>query len=62
VNQADGKGKQGAEKLAKVTCYNCAEWGHFNTDCKEPKVCFICQTTNHVGRECPEWMRAIESA
>jgi hypothetical protein len=47
--------KQGGadEKLARVTCYTCAEWGHFSTDCKGPELCFICQTASHVGRECP---------
>jgi hypothetical protein len=58
----DVKGRGAIEKLASVTCYNCAEWGHFCTDCKEPKMCFVCQTSNHVGRECPEWMKPVESA
>jgi hypothetical protein len=50
------------EKLARVTCFNCAKWGHFSTDCKEPKLCFICQTASHVGKECPEWMKPVEGA
>jgi hypothetical protein len=49
-------------KSPKVTCFNCGEWGHFSTDCREPKVCFICQTTNHVGRDCPEWQKPITTA
>jgi hypothetical protein len=35
--------------------------GHFSSDCKEPKLCFICQTSSHVGRECPEWNKPLES-
>jgi hypothetical protein len=38
------------DKLLKVTCYNCAEWGHYSTDCKASKLCFICQTAAHVGQ------------
>jgi hypothetical protein len=48
------------DKLLKVTCYNWAEWGHFSTDCKAPKLCFICQTAAHVGRDCPEWKKPLE--
>jgi hypothetical protein len=48
-------------KQANMTCYNCTEWGHFSTDCKEPKVCFICQTSDHVGRNCPEWLKPLET-
>jgi hypothetical protein len=50
------------DKMPKVTCFNCAEWGHYSTDCKEPRLCFICQTTNHVDRDCPEWQRSLEPA
>jgi hypothetical protein len=49
-----------AVKLSNVTCYNCAEWDHFSIDCKQPKLCFICQTSDHVGRDCPEWMKPLE--
>jgi hypothetical protein len=49
-------------KTAKVTCFNCAEWGHFNNDCKEPRLCFIYQTVDHVGRGCHEWLQPMESA
>jgi hypothetical protein len=45
-----------------VTCFNCAEWGHFSTDCKAPKLCFICQIVEHVGRDCLEWKKPMESA
>jgi hypothetical protein len=47
------------DKFAKVTCFNCTGWGHFNTDCKDPRLCFICQTADHLGRECPEWGRPL---
>jgi hypothetical protein len=49
-------------KTAKVTYFNCVEWGHFNNDCKKPRLCFICQTTDHVGRDCPEWLKHVELA
>jgi hypothetical protein len=49
-------------KQPKVTCFNYAEFGHFSTDCRAPKLCFICQTTNHVGRDCPDWLRPLEPA
>jgi hypothetical protein len=51
-----------SDKQAKVTCFNFGQWGHFSTDCKDPRLCFICQTSDHVGRDCPEWMKPVESA
>jgi hypothetical protein len=48
------------DKQAKVTCFNFAEWGHYSTDCKAPKLCFICQTATHVGKDCPEWQKPLE--
>jgi hypothetical protein len=30
--------------------------------CREPKLCFIYQTTDHVGRECAEWLKPIDPA
>jgi hypothetical protein len=36
------------EKLAKVTCFNCTHWGHFSVECREPHLCFICQTGDHL--------------
>jgi hypothetical protein len=49
-------------KLSKITCFNCAEAGHYSTDCKAPRLCFICQTSAHVGRDCPEWDKPIYPA
>jgi hypothetical protein len=46
----------------KITCFNCAGYGHFSTDCREPRLCFVCQTTDHLGRECPEWNKPVEPA
>jgi hypothetical protein len=60
--EAGGKLMLDKDKLPKVTCFNCAQWGHFSTDCRESKLCFICQTTEHVGRVCPEWNRPLELA
>jgi hypothetical protein len=50
------------EKQSKVICFNCAEWGHYSSECKQPRLCFVCQTTEHVGRECPEWQKPITVA
>jgi hypothetical protein len=49
-------------KTPKVTCFNCGEFGHFSTDCREPRICFICQTANHVVRDYPEWLKPIAAA
>jgi hypothetical protein len=50
------------DKLPNVNCFNRAQWGHFSTDCREPKLCFICQTSEHVGMVCSEWNKPIEHA
>jgi hypothetical protein len=50
------------DKCPKVTCFNCAQWGHFSSNYRELKLCFICQMTNHVGRGCPELSKPIEPA
>jgi hypothetical protein len=47
-------------KVCNISCFNCAEWGHYSTNCKQPKLCFICHTSAHVGRDCPEWMKPLE--
>jgi hypothetical protein len=57
-----GKLVMEVDKQINVTCFNCVGWGHYSSDCKEPKVCFVCQTANHVGRECPEWRKLLEPA
>jgi hypothetical protein len=49
-------------KLSKNICFNCVEVGHFSTDCKAPRLCFICQMSAHVGRDCPKWGKSIELA
>jgi hypothetical protein len=51
-----------SDKMSKVTCFNCAEWGHFSTDYKAPKLCLIYETVDHVGRNCPEWEKPMEFA
>jgi hypothetical protein len=40
------------DKQPKVTSFNCGELGHFSTDCKAPRLCFICHIAAHVGRDC----------
>jgi hypothetical protein len=45
-----------------MSANNYGQLGHFSTDCTEPKLCFICQTSDHVGRECLEWLKPMESA
>jgi hypothetical protein len=47
-------------KVSDVTCFNCVELGHYSTDCKLHRLCFICQTSDHVGRDCPEWLKPLE--
>jgi hypothetical protein len=47
-------------KVHNVSCFNCIEWGHYSTECKQLKLCFICHTLAHVGRECPEWLKPLE--
>jgi hypothetical protein len=42
IPQPDDKSAEDSDKQLKVTCFSCAEWGHF-----------ICQTAEHVGRDCP---------
>jgi hypothetical protein len=51
-----------ADKQPKVTCFNCRELGHFSTDCRAPKLGFICQIATHVGRDCPHWKKPLVSA
>jgi hypothetical protein len=51
VPQVEAKIDEESDKVPKVTCFNCAEWGHFSTDCKALKLCFIYQTADHVGRD-----------
>jgi len=45
------KGKQ-------AKCYKCREPGHIATHCKNPaaekKTCFVCGSTEHLARNCPE--------
>jgi hypothetical protein len=65
-NPGEVKGEKNARvepgKVANVTCFNCAAWGHFSTYCKKPKLCFICYTADHVGCDCSEWSKSMESA
>jgi hypothetical protein len=53
IPQPDDKSAEDSDKQLKVTCFSCAEWGHFSMDGKAHKLCFICQTAEHVGRDCP---------
>jgi hypothetical protein len=43
IDQSVGQQLEGArDKFAKVACFNCGSWGHFSTDCREPRLCFVC--------------------
>jgi hypothetical protein len=61
-DRAEAKAEVEPDKRANVTCFNCAKWGHFSTDCRQPRLCFICHTADHVGRDCPEWSKLIVTA
>jgi hypothetical protein len=41
VQNMEIKMEEEAVKVCNVSCFNCAEWGHYTTDCKQPKLCFI---------------------
>jgi hypothetical protein len=56
------KGAAVSDKQANVNCFNYVGWGHFSTDCKEPRLYFVCQTSDHDGRDCPEWSKPLELA
>jgi hypothetical protein len=58
--QQEGAAVVGEAKISNVTCFNCAEWGHYSTNCKKLNVRFICRTANQVGRECAEWLKPLE--
>lgn len=45
------------DKNLQVVCFNCGEIGHLNSAYSRPRVCFICQSTNHVVELCPEWKK-----
>lgn len=45
------------DKNLQVVCFNCGEIGHLSSACRRPRVCFICQSTNHVVDLCPEWKK-----
>jgi hypothetical protein len=60
--QVEEKVEEETSKVAKVNCFNCGGCRHYNTDCKELKLCFVCETISHVGRECPEWKKPLVAA
>lgn len=45
------------DKNLQVVCFNCGEIGHLSSACSKPRVCFICQSTNHAVDMCPEWKK-----
>lgn len=45
------------DKNLQVVCFNCGKIGHLSSTYRRPRVCFICQSTNHVVDLCPEWKK-----
>jgi hypothetical protein len=55
-NVADGNREENVqERNLQVVCFNCGEMTHLRSSCKSPRVCFICQQTDHVVDQCPGW-------
>lgn len=45
----------GQNKNLQVVCFNCGEIGHFSSACSKPRICFICQSMEHVAEFCLAW-------
>lgn len=51
-----------AEKSVEVDCFNCAESGHYSSECPKARRCHICKMDNHTSEKCLEWKKPRESA
>ncbi|KAK1609994.1 hypothetical protein QYE76_033671 [Lolium multiflorum] len=49
-------------KFKNVTCYNCAELGHYVGLCTRIKRCFICSKTGHHMDNCLMWYSLLPTA
>lgn len=56
-SDGEDKAESSGEKNLQVVCFNCGVVGHMSSTCKNPKVCFICQHTDHVVENCPKWLK-----
>lgn len=45
-----------------MVSFNCGQTGHLYFACNGPKVCFICQSTEHVVDLYPEWKKPAHTA
>uniref|UniRef100_A0A668REP3 CCHC-type domain-containing protein n=1 Tax=Oreochromis aureus TaxID=47969 RepID=A0A668REP3_OREAU len=41
-----------AEQCDQVRCRSCGKLGHITRDCKEPRRCHLCDSEEHMARDC----------
>lgn len=50
--------RSGQVDLSEVRCYNCFEYGHYNSSCLKPRrpknSCFMCHQVGHTRHSCPQ--------
>lgn len=53
----EGNPNSSIDRNIQVVCFSCGVIGHLGSACSKTKVCFICQSLEHVVDLCPEWKR-----